>query len=63
MSFLHRGWGQQPLAEGATEGSNMDSEGTDTRIEKLLDQLENPNLTEQEIERIKQKIDVLQQVG
>lgn len=31
----------------------------DTRVERLLDQLENPNLSEQEIARIKSKIEFL----
>lgn len=35
---------------------------TEERIERLLDQLENPGLTEPEIERIKLKIEYLRQL-
>jgi len=35
-------------------------ESIDARVERLLDQLENPNLSDQEVERIQKKIEFLQ---
>lgn len=63
MTLWSRGWGRPKQGRRTGEEGNRMAETRTTaneeRRQKLLDQLENPGLTQPEIEKIKLKLDIL----
>lgn len=54
------GWGQ-PLWLAMTRRGGVGVD-TDARVERLLDKLEDPNLTDHEIEQVQKKIEFLKEL-
>lgn len=52
------GWGRAHCSATRMEGGPVPP-SVEARVSALLDQLENPNLSEREIARIKEKIELL----